>query len=77
MWKETRVEKERKWLKEEVKAVSAKLHRKGEVSFGKILWQNVWKLLRWRPGTGRSCALCPGLRGTLSAGSQASTLDQA
>lgn len=29
--------------------MTAKLYRKGEVSFGKILRQNVWKLLCWRP----------------------------
>ena len=76
--KETRVEKERKWLKvrggqgTESQAVQEE---------GSFIWENsVAECLDaavLRPGTGRSCALCPALRGTLSARSQASTLDQA
>lgn len=52
---------------EEVKAVRAKLYRKGKFHLGKFCGRM----------SGSCCAGGPGLRGTLSAGSQASTLDQA
>ena len=65
MWKETHVEKERKWLKvrggqgSESQAVQ---------EGGSFIWENsVEECLEaavLRPGTGCSCALCPVLRGT-------------
>lgn len=58
-------------------AARAKLYRKGDVSLGKILWQNVWKLLCQRLGTSHNYAPLPKLRDILTVESHASGLNWA